>query len=202
MITVALLFCVSSSARSARAESPFQLSIGGGASLPVSPEWLRDFHGAGFHIQGLIGREITPAIRVNGKIEFHHIRKDWDRVERTGDSIDGADLSIWMLGLDAKFSGAASIIPGKLHAFVGSGGARILESGVTTIGSVDLSPYDVKSLEDQNRWYVHFGGGFEYPTNIDATFFAEARYLSLLTEDGSLVFVPLTLGFRIPFPGN
>jgi opacity protein-like surface antigen len=164
--------------------------VGGGATFPTGD--VSDFLSTGFNVMGLVGFEVPMipfGLRVDA-IYNHHSFKDC-----TG-----------------ACSGSARVFGGNLNAVFsfpmeGTGFAPYITGGIG-FANVDASA-DFTGISDsrvhgsiaaaetsggsENKFSWNAGGGIKFGIS-GLEFFAEARYLSVLTNDGSTNLIPITLG--------
>lgn len=170
--------------------SGLSFGIGGGATFPTGD--ASDLLKTGFNVMGLVGFEvpmIPVALRVDA-IYNHHSFKDC-----TG-----------------SCSGSAHVFGGNLNAVFsfpmeGTGFAPYITGGIG-FANVDATANFTGTAESrlhgslaaaesfsgsENKFSWNAGGGIKFGiAGLDL--FAEARYLSVLTTDGSTNLIPITVG--------
>ncbi|KAA3633237.1 MAG: hypothetical protein DWP97_09535 [Calditrichaeota bacterium] len=177
---------------------PFNIYASAGLSTTSDPEWLKDFHKVGYHLEGAVGFNFLPATQLVFKYGINNVSKDFEFIEGASDFVDGGKLKMRMYGIDVRFAPGPPLIPFRPFVFAGVGLSRITEDDITYTGPADQLAdfYDGGTIDDQSKLYVNFGGGFEFGSG-PIKFFAQVKYLQVKTkEQGELKFVPISFGVK------
>lgn len=174
-LAIVALMVVSASAQVPA--KPFKIYLGGGLTMPSGN--FGDAYKMGFHGNGKIGFVVSPKLDVMGSVAFHSFSIDDQGVS----GIDGGTMTIIMIGGDARLTFPMPNSPVKPYA-LGGGGFGIAKVGEITVSGSGTTPSDSES-----KPYLEFGGGVEINK-----FFAEIKYVVLMTSGESLKYLPITVG--------
>lgn len=158
---------------------PMDIYIGGGVSVPTGT--LGDGWKMGFHGNGKIGFTATPKIDILGSVAYHSFPLDDQGVS----GVDGGTISTILIGGDARMNFGVPAAPTMPYALAGAGLGILSASDVTSGGTTILT------VDSETKPYIEFGGGVEMQK-----FFAEIKYVIVLTSGESLTFLPITVGVK------
>jgi opacity protein-like surface antigen len=191
-IAAVLLFAV---AVSAQVSSPVSLYVGGALSLPQSPESFSETFKTGFHGSVGVGYKVMPSLQVVGKLEYHRFAVDFENTELAAENISGGHNNVLMYGADARYGLSVPAFPLKPFLLGGVGFARL--SATEFDGSSDLvASLNDSQAESQTKFYYNVGAGIELSSGPLFGLFAQARYVSVSTDNESSSFIPITLGLK------
>ena len=175
-LTVSLGLLVSSSYTQASSK-PFSFYIGSGLSMPLNPDAIKDSTTIGFHGNAQVGYRYSPSTEFLLNIDYHLLGSD-------NNNADGGDWQIIQIGADAKLN--LSLPESKMYPyFFGGFGLAEVKKTERTFRNFTSPSVSVTKL------YYEFGGGITM--NM---FFVKAKYVKVLTEDGALILVPMTVGIQ------
>ena len=179
ILTVILAFVAMSA--SAQVSKPFNIYVGGGLSMPISPDGFKDAYKSGFHGMGAIGYNAGPGFQLMGKIEYHKFSLDIDNPLA---SI--FDMNFFMFGAAGKYAIGLPAAPIKPFVLGGAGFANISLSG----GDNSITEF-----------YFEFGGGAEFKLGPAMNLFVMAKYVNVATSDlwvsgDATAFIPITVGLK------
>lgn len=191
LITTAVCLLVISA--NAQGVKPFNLYVGGGASLPngdFSNEYKMGFHGS----LGL-GLNFGPGLQFVPKGEFHTFSADTDFLLEENDysSVSGGTFNAILVGADLKFAPSVPALPLKPFFFGGGGWARLQPSDLEYENSLGQGTI---IFAKQNKAYWNIGGGLNFGSNPAFSFFIQARYLSVSADEIKYNVIPVTLGIK------
>jgi hypothetical protein len=158
---------------------PVDIYIGGGLSIPTGT--VGDFWKMGFHGNGKIGFAAGPNIDILGSIAYHSFPLD----DQGFSGVEGGTLTTILIGGDVRLSLGVPAAPTHPYLFGGGGLGLVSVSDVTFPGS------PTESTDSESKPYVEFGGGVEMQR-----FFAEVKYVVVMTSDESVTFLPITIGVK------
>ena len=177
LLTVLLVF-VASAAMAQVPAKPFTIYVGGGLTMPMSPDGFKDNQSMGFHGFGQLGFNVIPKGELVINLEYHMFGGDWQDPDITG----GGDFSVIMAGADFKLNLGLPAAP--MRPFILGGAGIAIESVSdfeTTLGDI--------SFDSENDIYIQFGGGVTFNK-----FFVKARYVHIMTEGDATAMVPVSVG--------
>ncbi len=197
IITLLLVFAMTASAQVP--QKPFNIYLGGGLTMPSSPDYFKDTHKKGFHAMGGLGFNAYPFIQLVGHVEYFSVAMDWDELrtlEGLGTAaIEGGRRNFWLFGADARFAIGPPASPIKPFVFAGAGLARISQTDIETgLPAVDLLAF---TAETENKLYWNVGGGVEFNVVPMITLFLQGRMVSIKQDDENFVMIPITLGIKL-----
>lgn len=200
LILVALFVFASATLSSAQVSvpSPFSLYASGAISVPTSPSTFKEIYKTGLHGSIGVGFKLAPNFQAIGKIEYHQFKLDGDGfADATGITgvTDGTNRML-MFGVDGRFSLGLPAAPIKPFILGGIGIARLSQteySGTNTLATSTLNSFLPAS---QSKVYFNIGGGADLASGPAFSLFAQIRYVSIATSDGSSAFIPISLGIK------
>lgn len=177
---------------------PFNLYLGGGISVPSSE--FADQYSTGFHVSVSVGFNFLPMMQFAPKIEYHAFQIDEDYwLERfqmanpTINEVDGGTFNAMMVGADLRFRPFAPFAPVKPFVFGGGGWANLSVTDFSLFTEGEFLPLGTDS---DNRFYWNVGAGVEFGGAATISFFVQARYVNINTDEVDFNFVPVSLGIR------
>jgi len=182
-LSILLVFALSTSAQVLK---PFNVYVGGGVSLPMSPEVFKDNWKIGFHGTVGVGYKAAPTVQIVGKAEYHSIPFDWGDIS----GVSGFSLNALMFGVDGRFVFGAPDAPAKPLLFAGLGVANVSFSDLEGPG------VSVPITVEETKVYFNAGGGVEFKAGPTITIFIQASYVSIATSGEATGFVPITAGIK------
>ena len=153
----------------------FSFYIGSGLSMPLSPDYMRDSTKIGLEGTAHIGYSYFPNTEFMFSLDYHRLG-----AEIRG--YDGGDWHILMIGPDAKLNLGLPDTKMYPYVFGGFGFAEVKRAERTFLNMTRPSV-------TVNKFYYQFGGGI-----IINMFYIETKFLKIMTDDGALTMVPLTVG--------
>ena len=184
ILTVILAFVAMSA--SAQVSKPFNIYVGGGLNLPMSPEIFKDYWKTGFHGMGAFGFNSGPNLQILGKIEYHTFPFDFGGIP----GLSGMSFNTLMYGGAAKFDFGVPMAPTKPFVLGGMGMATLSVSDLEGVGA-PIS-FDVS----ETKIYIEFGGGVEFKMGPTMNLFLMGRYVNVSSEGDATAFVPITVGLK------
>lgn len=184
------LLALSASAQSVK---PFNLYVGGGASLP-NGDFSNEYK-MGLHAMVGLGLNFAPALQFVPKGEFHTFSADTDALLEANDytSVSGGTFNAFLVGADLKFAPSLPMMPLKPYFFGGAGWARLQPSDLdyeSSLGSGTIV------FAKENKMYWNVGGGLNLSSGPAFSFFLQARYLSINGDEIKYNAIPITLGIK------
>jgi len=181
ILAILLVFAVGASAQVPA--KPFTVYVGGGLSMPVSPSAFDDLYKMGFHGSGGVGFTVSPMFQVIGRVEYHTWGLD---KEKYGISdVEGGSFKVIAFGADGKFAFGVPGAPIKPFVLGGVGMANI------SVSDFEYEGETIATIPSETDFYVAFGGGVEFKN-----FFAQFRYVHIMTEGDATGTVPITVGVK------
>ena len=176
--SAALVFTAAPAAAQLGPVNPFSFGVSAGAAVPVGD--FGDGYKTGYGINGLIGIRV-PASPVSFRGEVGYTRNDFK---------GGVDGHTRIISGVANILLSASPGPTVVARPYLIGGVGIY-NGKT---SLDASNVEIDDGSD-TKFGLNGGVGVELPlSGISA--FAEARFVSIFTEDRKTNYIPITVGIR------
>ena len=168
---------------------PVSFYVGGGVSVPASPDLFDDYWTAGFHGTAGIGVKTTRTLFVVFKGEYHSMPFDWGQFGLSG-VLSGAAFNVFMVGADARFVFGAPAASANGVFFAGLGVANVSFSDIKGGGAV--VPIGVS----ETKAYINVGGGVEFKAGPTMKIFLQGAVVSIATSGESTGFIPITAGLR------
>lgn len=190
LMMVLSLVAISASAQSVK---PFNLYLGGGASLP-NGDFSNDYK-MGLHAMLGLGLNIGPGLQFVPKGEFHTFSADTDALLEENDylSVSGGTFNAILAGADLKFAPSVPGMPLKPYLFGGAGWARLQPSDLEYENSLGQGTI---IFAKENKMYWNVGGGLNLSSGPAFSFFVQARYLSINGDEIKYNAIPITLGIK------
>jgi opacity protein-like surface antigen len=197
-VIVLAIFAISANAQVSK---PFSLYLGGGVTLPNSPDYFKEGYKMGFHGTGGVGLKLIPLIEVVGKVEYHSFSLDDEEFLGEGAEdvdISGGTLTAILYGADARLALNVPGSPMKPFVLAGAGFASLSTSSL----KIDDEEWG-KPFESKTKFYFNVGAGLEI-----GSLFIQGRYVSISSEEPSeeavklgaekkaIVSIPITLGIK------
>lgn len=182
-----LLSATAAGAQGTTSTRPFDIGLLGGASVPLGD--FADGAEVGFHVGGFVGFRLSETSPLKLRAEVA-----WNRFGvKEGAFDDGEDI-------DVDIDGSASIlgITGNVVYTAGTqsqarpyfmGGAGVYRL------KVSAEAFGFEISDSQTKFGFNAGAGVEFPLS-GFTSFVEARFHSVMTDESSTNFVPISFGVR------
>ncbi len=191
LIALVLVLAFALSASAQMPSKPFSIYVGGGITLPHSPDMFKDGYNTGFH--GLAALAINfPTIQglsVQGKVQYH-ILPTADGVTYGNELItDGGNRKFFMFGADGIYRLGT---PGGLASpFFGAGGgmANISQSDITTASGTT-------SFNSETKFYWNILAGADLQLGPSLRLFGTVTYTSISTDGDATTMIPITVGLK------
>ena len=178
---------------SAQAPVPFSIYAGGLVSIPNSPSEFKDAYKDGYHGLLGLGLKTMPMTQLVAKIEYHKFAYD----QPSGSTMSGGAQNIWLFGADLRIAMGAPALPFKPYILAGGGLAKITYGEFTGTDQLATAVANSSLASDQNKFYYNLGAGLEFKCAPMIDLFAQARYVSISTDNTKTSFIPITVGFKI-----
>lgn len=195
MMMLAILIAFAATSVSAQAPSPFSFYAGGLISLPQAPDAFKESFKTGWHGYIGAGYKAMPNLQIVGKIEYHTFAVDFDNMAGM-EEYSGGTNKMWMFGADGRYQFSLPSAPISPYVLGGLGFANIKQSEFEGPASLGLSLLNEAIPESVTKMYWNIGTGVNLASGPAFSFFAQARYVSILTEGESSNFIPITLGVK------
>jgi hypothetical protein len=181
--------------------------VGGGLTLPVGN--AEEYHGRGYNFGSRFSWPLTRYFAVVGAIEYRDLRRDDEAtVRRLHDEGDRrwADYREFRLGGGFLDGGHRTSLAALAHAQLmlrpGSGRLSyhlLAGGGLARAGTGDLHVYFLGENDDyegasEYAAALDVGAGLGFQLSPGVGIFAQASYLTLLTEGASNSMIPVQLG--------
>jgi len=188
-LTLVLAFALTASAQ--MPSKPFSIYIGGGLTLPNSPDAFKDGYTTGFHGLAALGINFPTmqGLSVQGKVQFHMIPID-NATTFVGEAItDGGDMKIFMFGADGVYRfGTPGGIASPFAGF-GVGFANSSVSDITTVSGTT-------SFDSSTDFYWNILAGVDLKVSPSLRLFGNVAYTSISTEGDATTMIPITVGLK------
>jgi len=191
MIAAILVLAFALTASAQVPVKPFSIYIGGGLTLPNSPDGFKDMYKTGFH--GLAALAINlPTVQglsVLGKLQYHMLSLK-DDVTFAGEAItDGGSAKIFMFGADGVYR--LGTPGGVASPFFGAGGgfANSTTSDITTASGT-------YAFDSSTDFYWNILAGLDLKAGPSVSLFATFAYVSISTEGDAITMIPITVGLK------
>ena len=128
LLLTALVALIASSAFAQVPAKPFTIYVGGGLTLPMSPDVFKDGWSTGFHGSAQLGFNSIPKGEFLLNLEFHRFGADFGDLS----GYDGGAFSSILVGGDFKLNFGLPMAPTKPFILGGVGLAVLSFSDLTT----------------------------------------------------------------------
>ncbi|MDQ6828540.1 MAG: hypothetical protein M3081_06700 [Gemmatimonadota bacterium] len=175
---------------STSAGSGLSFGVGGGATFPTGD--VSDILSTGFNVMGLVGFQVPMipfGLRVDA-IYNHHSFKNCTGSCSGSAHVFGGNLNA-VFAFPMEGTGFSPYITGGIGFANVDATANFTGLASSRVHGSVAAATTVSGSENKFSWNA--GGGLKFGiSGLDL--FAEARYLSVLTNDGSTNLIPITLG--------
>jgi hypothetical protein len=178
---------------SAQISSPVSFYAGGAMSFPSAPDSFKDSFKNGYHGFVGLGYHLNPFLEFIAKAEYHTFQFDFDAVNS---EYSGGTNKMWMFGGDLKLNPSFPALPIKPYILGGAGVANLQQTEFEGPTSLTLSLLNHTIAQDQTKFYWNVGGGASLFNGPKFSIFAQARYVSIATDNETSSFIPVTIGFK------
>jgi hypothetical protein len=181
--------------------------FGGGLTFPAGQ--VTESHGLGYNVGTQFSWPLTSYLALLGALEYRDVRRDdeatVDRLLREGET-RWRDFNEFRLGGGFLDGGNRTSLAGLVNAQIlinpGAGALTyylLAGGGLSRTGLGDLQVYflgESDELEGHNEVVpvINLGGGVNVQVGQSVGLFAQAGYLTLLTEGGSTSMIPIQVG--------
>ena len=182
--------------------------IGGGLSMPMSPDIFKDNWKMGFHGGAGVGFQVHPMFEIIGRAHYNMFSMDLDEyiktlAEAAGATIDGGSYKALEVMADVKF--LIPIAPegedAPFQPFL-LGGVGIVNQSISDVDvTTETETYTI-TVESQTDLAFGFGAGFEYMASPKASIFVEGKYTMIQTEGETTAYVPIRVGLKYLLGGE
>lgn len=179
-------------AASAQAPVPFSIYAGGLVSIPNSPSEFKAAYKDGYHGTLGLGIKTMPMTQLVAKVEYHKFAYD-----QASSGLSGGAQNVWLFGADLRFAMGAPAAPFKPFIFAGGGLSKIMFGEFTGTDPLATAVMNSSLPTDQSKFYYNLGAGLEFKFAPMINLFAQARYVSISTDNQKTSFVPITVGLKI-----
>ena len=213
-IAVTLLMVILSSASVALAgEKKPAFYVGGGLSMPMSPQLLSDNWKTGFSGTGRVGFALSPALELGASVGFNSFPMDNAKLvamfeEELGEpipsgvTVDGFGFKTLEFLADIKyvFGATAEAKPFSPYMLVAFGMTKSSFGDITVSGGgLSVSVPVPGSTTDLT---MGFGAGFQYMFSPKVGFWVDGKYMMIMTEGESTAHLPIRAGLKFMVGGN
>lgn len=182
LLISALIILLCSSVMALDRVNPIRAFVGGGVS-PLTGDF-GDYWNLGFHGLAGIGLKAAPNVVIMPKVEYHSFGLD-----KQGLSVSGGTLHSLMISGDVVVELGLPTSTARPFIIGGVGMASVSASDISGQGMIFTFPEETKVC-------FELGGGVNFRTGPSASLFLMARYVTVATEDESLTYIPLSIGFK------
>ena len=191
VLSILLIGCVAAQAQTPK---PFDIYVGGGITIPNSPDFVKDEYANGFHGYAGLGLKI-PAVmglQVLGKVQYHMMPSDFSEGFQVDgqDITDGGDFRFLMFGVDGLYRMGT---PGGLASPFASFGIGFANSSLT---DYETASGDVEAEESSTDFYWNIAAGADLQITPGLRFFGQLSYVSISTEGDAIALIPITIGVK------
>ncbi len=184
---------VLAAAAAAQAPVPFSIYAGGLVSIPNGPSEFKDAYKNGYHGSLGLGLKTMPMTQLVAKVEYHKFA--YDQANNAG--LTGGAQNVWLFGADLRFAMGAPVAPFKPFIFAGGGLAKITFGEFNGPDLLSTAVLNSSLPNDQSKFYYNLGAGLEFKFAPMIDLFAQARYVSISTDNQKTSFIPITVGLKI-----
>ena len=191
--------------------------VGGGISMPLSPDFFKDYWKMGFGGGGGVGFAFSPVVEVGANFAYSSFALDEDKflaaAGLTSEIMDLYNISVDISGFDMS---AMEFLAYVKYTF-NTGESKFKPYLTSTVGMTQLSADEI-SLEvdvpghgmisftqpsqDVTEMTLGFGAGFEYMFGPKAGLWLDGKYMLIMTEGESTAHLPIRAGLKFMFGGN
>ena len=195
--------------------------LGGGMSMPMSPDMFKDYWKMGFGGAGGVGFQIKPGLEVGVTLGYSSFPLDDDKmltemlaeVGLTPADLEAAGITIELeapltaleiLGY-GKYTFGTGEAPFGFYMIGLAGMTKLSADDITMtatipgVGTITVSEPGGPSATDIT---LGFGAGFDYMFSPTAGFWFDAKYMLILSEGESTAHLPLRAGVKFMFGGG
>lgn len=173
----------------AQGRMPFSVYVGGGITIPASPDAFVDIYNTGPHFVGAIGIPVTTGFQILPKVESCSLPLYKD-ISSEGIYYSGGNFHITMYGIAITLSPDTPTTSTRLRALCGCGIASMEFSDMIVNG------HRFSGVSIESEFYFEFGGGIEFKLVSDIALFAQFEYVKIMTADETTDIAPLTVGLK------
>jgi len=190
-LTTILMLIVSSTIISS--PLPIKLYAGAGTSKATSFVDFEDNWKTGFNVMGGVGLGVIPFVDLIGKVEYHQLAFDWDKLNLS--NVEGNEFGLLLLGLEGRYSLGNPASPLRLFVFGGAGFAKINHSNIKN-AQLLVNPGSYQ-LPDKNEAYINYGAGVSMGVMGLVDVFLQIQQIKVTTESKMSTLFPITLGIKL-----
>lgn len=180
-------------AASAQVSSPVSFYAGGAMSFPTAPDAFKNSFKNGYHGLVGLGFHANPLMEFVAKVEYHTFKFNFDAANT---EYSGGTNKVLMFGGDLKFNPSVPGLPVSPYILGGLGMANIKQTEFSGPASLTLSLLNEVVAQDQTKLYWNIGGGANLFSGPKFSIFAQARYVSIATDNEASSFIPVTVGLK------
>ncbi len=192
LITAILLIaCVAAQGQTPK---PFDIYVGGGITIPSSPDLIKDEYTTGFHGYAGLGLNIpaVTGLQALGKVQYHIVPSDFQNFALPGfDPITGGgDFRFLMFGVDGLYRMGT---PGGVASPYASFGVGFANSSNT---DYETASGDIEAEESSTDFYWNIAAGADLRVTPGLRLFGQLSYVSISTEGDAIALIPITIGLK------
>ncbi len=193
ILAILAILLTLSAVASAQMSSPVSFYAGGAMSFPTAPDAFKNSFKNGYHGFVGIGFHVNPVLEFVAKAEYHAFKFNFDAANS---EYTGGTNKMMMFGGDLKFNPSVPGFPVSPYILGGAGFANIKQTDFEGPASLTLSIMNSVVAQDQTKFYWNAGAGANLFNGPKFSVFAQARYVSIATDNETSSFIPVTVGFK------
>ncbi|MDD4051240.1 MAG: outer membrane beta-barrel protein [candidate division Zixibacteria bacterium] len=182
LLSLAVMLCLAAFV-SAQDVKPIDIYIGGGLSLPNSPDFFKDYWKTGYHGLAGVGFKAFPGFSLVGMAEYHSFPID-------AEGVDGGSFNFFLFTVNGRLALDIPAAPIKPYFL---GGIGLANSKISDITEGDET---FKFIGSETDLCFNVGAGLEFKAGPAAAIFIQGRYVYINTEGDALTYIPITLGVK------